>query len=172
MNTVKKVCFRCGYKKPLSEYYKHKQMSDGHLNKCKTCTNTDSKKRHKKITSTIEGIEKERARHCEKYHRLNYKNRQKVWDKNKPWKNSTVYKNLNRNLKIEKGYEFHHWCYDESLLTSGFILKTREHRIIHSYLDFIDELLIFKNKETGEILNTKEKHESFIKSLGFKYKVN
>jgi hypothetical protein len=33
-----KICRRCGILKPLSAYYKHGQMFDGHLNICIDCT--------------------------------------------------------------------------------------------------------------------------------------
>ena len=32
-----KACIRCNTMLPLSEYYKHSKMGDGHLNKCKKC---------------------------------------------------------------------------------------------------------------------------------------
>lgn len=41
MTTSIKTCFKCGAEKPLTEFYKHKQMSDGHLGKCKSCTKND-----------------------------------------------------------------------------------------------------------------------------------
>lgn len=43
-----KVCFKCGAEKPLTEFYKHKGMSDGHLNKCKQCTRCDTKENREK----------------------------------------------------------------------------------------------------------------------------
>lgn len=37
-----KQCFKCGSVKQLTEFYKHKAMSDGHLNKCKECSKKDA----------------------------------------------------------------------------------------------------------------------------------
>lgn len=41
---VIKACRECGESKPLSEFYTHKEMPDGHLNKCKPCVKARVKK--------------------------------------------------------------------------------------------------------------------------------
>lgn len=164
-----KVCFKCSTLKSLSEYYKHPKTADGHLNKCKDCTKADTKRQTEINTSTIEGLEKERERHRKKYRRLNYKESQKEWDKNKPWKNSVVYKNLRRDSykNLDRSLELHHWNYNDEFLEDIFILNIVDHKKLHNSLTLDLEKRIFYLND-GTYLDTKEKHLSFIKELNIK----
>lgn len=165
-----KKCFKCGIDKPLDMFYKHKQMSDGLLNKCKECCKSQSKQRHHEKYKDPLFVESERERARDKYKRLNYKEKQKVWDENRPWKKSQIYKNLSRDLNIKKGFEFHHWNYNLDFLKDGFIMDVKSHRNLHTNLIFLEDERIFKTNN-GIVLDTKKKHLDFIKSLGFSCEV-
>ena len=58
-----KTCFKCNITLPLSEFYKHPQMGDGHLGKCKTCTRKDTADRvADKSATDLEWVISERER--------------------------------------------------------------------------------------------------------------
>src|SRR5690348_3567203 len=57
-----KKCFKCKIKKPIDQFYVHKQMGDGHLGKCKLCTKKDVKERYSDPISRLKIIEYERLR--------------------------------------------------------------------------------------------------------------
>lgn len=136
-------------------------MADGHLNKCKVCTKKDTKENTEIKTSTPEGLEKERERHREKYKRLGYKEKQKVWNEKRPHSKSNVYKGLNKKHKIPKGFEIHHWNYLDEYLEDFFVLPIKEHRKSHTFLNKVNHIFEGLN---GEILDTREKHFNYLVS--------
>jgi hypothetical protein len=156
-----KICFKCSLEKSLDDFYKHKKMADGHLNKCISCTKQDTRNTELKIRSTPEGLERDRKRHRDKYQKLGYKEKQKEWDKFKPWKQSQAYKNLSRDLEIPLGMEAHHWNYNDEYLKDVFILDRKIHRNIHRFLTLDLDRKIFMDLN-GNYLDTKEKHKKFI----------
>lgn len=43
-----KKCFKCGVNKSIHLFYKHPQMTDGHVNKCKSCNKKDVQNNYRK----------------------------------------------------------------------------------------------------------------------------
>lgn len=166
-----KECITCKEIQPLSEYYKHKQMADGHLNKCKTCAKSQAKNRHHKLSENKEWVKSERRRHSDKYYRLGYKEKQVEWDLNRPWKNTSEYKNLSRDLKIPKGLEAHHWSYNKEDLRDIFAMHPSDHKSLHQLIELDEDRLLFKIIETGEYLRTRKDHEDFMVSKGYTHKI-
>lgn len=65
-----KNCFKCGVGKPLSDFYKHGAMADGHLNKCKECAKKDvHQHRHGKGRAKVLAYDLERAQTPERISR-------------------------------------------------------------------------------------------------------
>lgn len=175
-----KKCFKCGAEKPLDEFYKHKQMADGHLNKCITCTRNDTNSRVKKLTLTDpDWVEKEAERQRQKesrrWHEGKVNVRKEVESKRKknyglkyPEKRKAA-SFLGKRIKCPSGYNRHHWSYKKENWLDVILLIEEDHFYIHRYLKYIQEEMCYKIKATGELLDTREKHENFINAvLNFK----
>jgi hypothetical protein len=61
-----KPCIACGVVKPLTEYYRHPQMADGHLNKCKPCVCAAVRERCRVVAGDRREYEKARSKRPER----------------------------------------------------------------------------------------------------------
>lgn len=151
-----KICFKCGRELPLSSFYKHPQMGDGHLNKCKDCTRKDVKENIAKKSEDLEWRRKERARGREKYRRLGYKSHKMRHPETRDV--SAFYKSIGLSLQ---GCELHHWNYN--FLKDVIAVPISIHRKLHSLLTFDEESKCFIHE--GVLLTKKQDHINLIKSI-------
>lgn len=56
-----KKCFKCGQIKPLDDFYKHPQMPDGRVNKCKECNKKENKENRKAKLEHYRKYDRKRA---------------------------------------------------------------------------------------------------------------
>lgn len=178
-NIPHKVCFKCGRDLPLTEYYKHAQMADGHLNKCKECTKKDVHNKYKENVQDPSYVEKERARGRDKYRRL-YGNfnpelfaaRPKV--RNFKRYQSNLAKNSRKRLQRRKKWlnlppstAVHHWSYKHP--HEVFIISRYTHQQIHHLTRYVAESNCFVDLQTGELLDTLDKYKSWMAKHWFFY---
>jgi hypothetical protein len=146
MTTAIKTCFKCGEEKPLSHFYKHPRMKDGHVNKCKDCNKKDVVQNRLDNLDYYRQYDRERAKLD---HRKELRARRKqLYLKNNPerYKANSAVNNAVRDGKIVKpegcwfcgsqmGVVGHHSSYDRPLDVTWLCSSchSRVHRETNQY---------------------------------------
>ena len=157
-----KKCFKCGVEKPLTEFYVHPKMGDGHLGKCKDCTKKDSAARTLIMKQNPEWIESERARGREKYHRLGYITYSRLNKQLFPEKAKAH--SMAQHLPQPKGFENHHWSYNQEHWKDTILMTISNHKKAHRYLIYDQERMMFRTTDLV-LLDSKLNHIAYLDSI-------
>lgn len=137
---MKKICFKCKKLKDIDDFYVHKEMADGHLNKCKLCTKKDVQERYNDPVGRLKIVayEKERFKSPKRKKKiLEYQRRRRARNKGKNIARQKLNKAVALGLIIKKPCErcgdaksqAHHTDYRKPLDVSW--LCFRHHREEH-----------------------------------------
>ena len=104
MDTITRVCRKCGQEKPLEEFVKNKNLALGYSYICKQCKAEQSRKRYAaNPEKVLERNRKWRAANPEKERERKRKwraaNLEKVLERNRKWRAANLEKVLERNRK-------------------------------------------------------------------------
>lgn len=146
-SVAEKFCFKCGIKKPLSDFYKHDRMFDGYLNKCKECTKSDVHKNYRDNVEDKKEYEKKRnstqerkdaAREKQRLHRANnpekYKARTAVGN---ALRDKRIFKKPCEYCGSEERVQGHHKDYSKPLEVTWVCFQCHRQKE-HNQFDYLD----------------------------------
>ena len=174
-----KECSLCSKSLPIDNFYKSVGYKDGRTKRCKKCVKAKAREREIKLKETPEGIEQERMRHRDKYHRLGYKgkfeqsseNRKKTMDKyNAKFPEKALAKNKSCRMKAKiLGNHLHHWSYKIEHAKDVIELSIESHYLAHRFLIYDQERMQYRTTE-NVLLDTRQSHIDYISKIIFNKK--
>jgi hypothetical protein len=151
-----KKCFKCNESKPITDFYKHPQMKDGRLGKCKICTRVDTASNVALKSLDPSWAAKERKRHRLKTLRMSELFPEKV---------KAHQKCASLRKAQPKGVELHHWSYLPEHQTNVFPLSKSDHMKIHCHMKYDQERMMYRDVRSGLLLDTKESAKAFYEDI-------
>lgn len=143
-------------------------MADGRLTVCKECVKTRVREREAKLRKNKDWVEKERKRSRDKFMRLNYKvkyltnpKEREKWNRKYPEK-VLCHKKFDKSPM--KGYNYHHWSYNEEHYFDVIELSIKDHNRLHHYLKYDQSVFMYRTLE-GKLLDTREKHIEYMEAV-------
>lgn len=145
-----KQCFKCDEVKAIEDFYPHKAMADGRLNKCIKCARNDERERYFMKMKDPEWAAAEAERNRVRNRALNYSS-----------KVVSIARRAVRKLGRSRDYHWHHWSYNKEHHVDCLKLTPIQHRKLHRFLEFDDKSMMYRRSDTKELLDTRPKHEAF-----------
>ena len=161
-----KTCKICLSVKSIEEFYEHPKMKDGRLNKCKECSKKQSDIRYKTLIQDPVFHEKEKARRRVKEKKIKIlKPKHQVYldHKKKFPEKYKVHMMFKHHTSKKNDVHQHHWSYNEEHFANCIELNPKEHKMAHRFIIYDQERYMYRRIDNMELLDTKEKHEDYIK---------
>ena len=160
-----KICTKCKEEKELSEFSKSKSSKDGLQYNCKACQRQYCRQYYAK-----------NAEYCKQYQREYVaENPELKAERNRKYKSKYPEKRkakskANYNLPSRAGCHRHHWSYNEEHWLDIIYVDASMHSYYHTHMEYDSTHMMYRIKATGELLDTRERHEAYLNILNIKAK--
>lgn len=174
LSPAEKQCSACNQVKPIIDFHKNKSHKHGYNSWCKPCCKSYFKNRIKVIksnpekyftylnTSRINQIKRIKDGLTKPSKESHIKASRKTY-LTYPEKSRAM--RLCKGIKPPDGYERHHWSYKEEFARDVIFLSKKDHKKIHRYIQYDKSQWIYRTKFTNVLLDTRDKHEIFIREM-------